>query len=103
MLDRGWRRSNCWRRSTLLSEDVMAIFYKGCVHDGIMFGVAGFVVFHVTGILRDSVADFLGNLSGLGVALGKVVNYAVGIRNLYGDLLALLSMSALHWLVIYHY
>ena len=77
----------------MLNEDVMAIFYKGCVHDGVMFGVAGFVVFHVTDILRDGVADFLGNLSGLGVALGKVVDYAVRIRNLYGDFLALLSMS----------
>ena len=71
----------------------MAFFYIGRVHHSVMFGVAGFVVFHVTGILRDCVADFLGNLSGLGVALGKVVDYAVGIRNLYGDLLTLLSMS----------
>ena len=72
----------------------------GDVHHGVRLGVAGLVVFNMTGLLGDGVANFFRNLSGLGVALREVVDYAVGIWKLHSDFLTLLPMSALHWLVI---
>ena len=59
-----------------------------------MFSVAGLGSLGVTGLLGDGVANLFRNLPGLGVTSGEVVNGAVFIRNLNGDLIALLFRSA---------
>ena len=81
----------------------MTFFNIGCVDHSVclsaallvVFSVTGLVMFGVAGLLGDGVANLFGNLPGLGVTSGEVVNGAVFIRNLNGDLIALLLRSAI--------
>ena len=94
--------------STVLSDDVLAFFNIGRVHHRVCLGVAGLVVFGVTGLvmfgvaglLGDGVANLFRNLPVLDMTLGKVVNGAVFIRNLNGDLVTLLFRSEIYSFIL---